>query len=348
MPSAGTAPTIVYVACAEDREIAVLMLDPGTGALRELARTPVPGTNEPSPGSLPLALSADRRFLYAALRSPPFPVSSYAIDPVSGLLRHLGSAALPDSMAYLATDATGRHLFSASYGGSKLAVNAIDADGVARDATQVLATPPKAHSVRPDPANRFVYAACLGGDVVLAQSFDAATGRMDTTPRPVAATRPDAGPRHFVFARGGALLYVINELDGSINTYARDAETGALTELQSISMLPPGVTGRVAAADIHLTPDGRFLYGSDRTTNTLAGFRVDPATGLLSLATRVASEPTPRGFAIDPAGRFLLCAGLASGRVGIYAIDGATGALERVGAQRVGGQPNWIEIIRLA
>ena len=333
--------TTVYVSCADDKQIVVLDMDRATGALRELSRTDVPGTAEPSPNSLPLALSPNRRWLYAALRTEPFPVCSFAIDPITGALELRGTARLADSMCYLSTDRTGTRLFSASYGGAKLGLAPIT-DGIAGETSQVLATPPKAHSVRPDPENRIVYAACLGGDVVLAQPFDGSN--LDPTPHPAATTRIGAGPRHFVFAHRGRRLYLLNELDGTINVYDRDLETGALREKQSITVLARSAAGSVAAADIHLTPDERFLYASERMTHILAAFRVDAETGLLILTGHVPSEPMPRGFAIDPQGEFLLCAGLTSGRVATYAIDQTSGALGRVSAVEVGGGPNWIEI----
>ena len=118
--------------------------------------------------------------------------------------------------------------------------------------------------------------------------------------------------------------------------YDRDAATGMLREKQSATVLPAPAGGKVAAADIHLTPDGRFLYTSERSTDTLAAFEVDGETGMVGLIGHVASEPGPRGFAIDPGGAFLLCAGLTSGRVATYAIDRASGALTRSGAIAVG------------
>jgi len=339
--------TIVYVSCATAQQIVTLTLDPDTGALHEIGRLTVPGATDPAPGSLPLALAPSHRFLYAGLRNPPFPLVSFAIDPATGALAEIGRATLDDSMTYLSVDKTGRALFSASYSGAKLAVNAIAANGVAGPPVQVLATPPKAHSALPDPSNRFVYAACLGGDLVLAQPFDAATGRLAGAVQAGGATAPGAGPRHLAFGQGGAILYVVNELDGSVNTYARNTATGALQLRQSLSLLPAGITGSVAAADIHLTPDGRYLYASERITHTLAGFAVDTADGTLSLVSRAASEPTPRGFAIDPRGRFLLCAGLTSGGLGVYRIVAETGALVRLGSVPVGAGANWVEIFDL-
>lgn len=337
--------TIVYVSCAETKQIVVLAMDKRTGSLRETSRAAVPGTAEPSSGSLPLALSADRRFLYAGLRTAPYPVASFAIDPRTGALRCLGTAELADSMCYLSLDPSGRFLFSASYGGARLAVNAVSADGQVGKVTQVLATPPNAHSALPDPSGRFVYTACLGGDVVICQAFDAATGLLAPAIHPAASTKKGAGPRHLAF--GAGILYVVNELDGSINVYERNDITGALRERQSISLLPTGVTGKVSAADIHLTPDGRHLYASERTTHTLTGFTVSPADGTLTPLCRVPSEATPRGFAIDPSGRFLLCAGLTSGGLGVYAIEPDSGMLVRTGAIPVGMGANWVEIFDL-
>src|SRR5947209_9712345 len=127
---------------------------------------------------MPLAVSPDRRVLYASIRSEPYRVLSLAIDPSDGRLAELGSAPLPGSMCWISTDRSGRWLLAASYGGSIVSVSPIGADGVAREATQVVPTAPNAHSIQVDPSNRFAFAASLGGDVVHQYGFDAATGRL--------------------------------------------------------------------------------------------------------------------------------------------------------------------------
>jgi 6-phosphogluconolactonase len=228
-----------------------------------------------------------------------------------------------------------------------LSVNPIEADGVPGEPLQVLHTPPKAHSILPDPENHAVYAAVLGGDVILRQPFDPATGRMAGPVAAVVHTAAGAGPRHLRFARGGALLYCVNELDGTLNTYARDPASGALTELQSVRLVPPAAPGKtLASADMHLTPDERFLYASERFSNVLVGFRVH-ADGTLETLGTVAGEAVPRGFAIDPRGRWLLCAGQQTGCVAVYGIDARSGALTRLAAYAAGGNANWIEIVDL-
>ena len=334
---------IVYVSCAIDQHITVLEFDPASGALRERARIPCTGTNAANAGSLPLALSPDRTRLYAALRAEPWPLLTFAIDPTNGALSLLATSRLPDNMCHLATDTTGRTLFSASYSGAKLATNPIDPHGHAGPPMQTLATPPKAHSSLIDPANRFLYAASLGGDAILCQAFDATTGRLAPDIHIAARTKAGAGPRHLAFGHGGRALYVVNELDGTVNTYARNPDNGALTELQSLSLLPAATPLPVAAADIHLTPDNCFLYASERRTHTISGFAIDPASFTLTPVCRVPSPTTPRGFAIDPTGRHLLCAGLGSGKLDTFAIEPA-GTLVRVGSHAVGRGPNWIEI----
>lgn len=337
--------TIVYVSCADDKHIAVLGFDGQTGSLRPMGIVKVPGTEAASPQSLPMAISPDKRFLYAALRSEPFPLVTFAIG-ADGMLRQAGQTHLADSMCYLATDATGRALFGASYGGAKLSVNPIGADGIAQAPAQVVDTPPKAHSVLVDPGNLHVYSACLGGDAVICQRFDAASGRLDAQVHVAAHTPAGSGPRHMALGRDGRTLYVIAEQGGAILVYARDPASGALEQRQQISLLPDGVAPPVASADLHLTPDGRFLYGSERITHTLNGFAV-AADGTLSPVCRVPSEPTPRGFAISANGRFLLCAGLSSGNLATYAIE-PSGVLVRQGALPVGAGANWVEIHELA
>lgn len=340
--------TVVYVSNAGDKEIGVFLMDRDSGALTAVERVPVPGTDKPSPTSMPLAVSPDHRFLYAALRTEPYPVSSFAIDQADGRLIHLGYAPLADSMAYIITDRSGRYLLSASYPGAKLAINPIDADGrVGERPTQVLATEPKAHCVVVDPSNRWAYCTNLGGDIIMQLRFDPATGTVVPNMPAAIATKPGAGPRHLAFHPNGRFLYLLNETDATLGAYAVDAAAGTLTELQTVPTLPPDFAGKPSAADLHLTPDGRFIYASERTTSTIKGFRIDPERGTFSRCGRWPTETTPRGFAIDPRGRFLLAVGLSSNALTVSAIDPDSGALADVAQYPMGQMPNWVEIVDL-
>ncbi|SEB26640.1 lactonase family protein [Variovorax sp. YR216] len=331
----------VYVSNAESGDISVLHLDPHQRTLVPVQTVPVGGE------VMPLALSPDRRRLYAARRSEPREALSFAIDPKSGRLAPLGAAALPHSMAYIATDRAGRYLFSASYGGNLIAVNSIDANGAVQSTLQVMPTGPNAHAIQSDPSNRFVFASTLGAGVVVQLRFDSASGQVTPNTPPTLQPHASASPRHFVFSADARFVYLLNELDGAIDVLAFDSTTGTLQPMQTISSLPPGFSGDPWASDLHLTPDGRFLYSSERRSDTIAAFRVDSANGTLTLVGHVPTETQPRGFNITPDGRFLIAAGQRSHRLRLYEIDGATGSLQTLGECPAGQGPNWVESIML-
>jgi len=332
--------TVVYVSCAKDRTIRVLDLD-DRGRLAAIQTVGVTGT------VMPLAISPDRRFLYASLRSEPYTVSSFAIDRSTGRLTPLATVPLADNMAYLSTDRSGRFLLGASYTGNRFSINAIR-DGGAVDPAPlaVVTTGPHAHAIATDLSNHFLFATNLGDDRILQYRFDAKTGTLTPNVPPAVRTRTGAGPRHIAFHPDGRFVFGINELDATVVTY-RLGDSGTLTALTTVSALPPAFTGQPWAADVHVTRDGRFLYASERTSSTIAAFAVGESGQLRSVGS-FATEAQPRGFNIDPAGRFLVAAGQLSHALRVHAIDGQTGALSEVARLRVGDDPNWIEIVRLA
>lgn len=340
--SRGSLPTIVYVANADSREITVFRMT-AEGTLSPVERVPVAGT------VMPLAVSPNRRFLYASLRSQPFSVACFAIDRASGRLATLSSSMLPDQMCYIATDKTGRFLLCASYQGSLLAVYAIGSDGrVADRPMQTLATRPNAHAIMTDPSNRFLFASCLGGDILMQQRFDAVSGRIAPNSPAEISTARGAGPRHFVFHPNRRWVYLLNELDATVNVYAFDDAKGLLRAIETVSAMPPGSTAKPSAADIHVTPDGRFLYASERATSTIAAFAIDAGTGRLSSRGNFPTETQPRGFAIDPRAAFLLAVGQQSHGLTVYAIDRDTGRLDARERYPMGKNPNWVEIVDFA
>ena len=333
--------TIVYVSNAESGSISVLQLDERSGALSTLQTVDVGGM------LMPMAISRNKRFLYVARRSEPLAVVALSIDAGSGRLTHLGEAALPASMANIALDASGRWLFSASYGGNLVALSPIGADGLPQPAKQVIPIGPKAHAMYADPSNRFVFATSLGAGQVQQFMFNAARGELVPNLPPVLALRSEAGPRHFVFHPRAPYAYLLNELDASIDVLGFDREGGTLWPLNTVSTLPAGFSGEAWAADLHLTPDGRFLYSSERRTNTLAAFAVHAGTGQLTLIGHSPTQAQPRGFAITPSGRHLIAAGQLSHRVGVHAIDTDSGVLSLISEHDVGRDPNWVEAIQL-
>ena len=338
---AAQAATVVYVANADSREISVLSLDPASGALTPIETVAVGGV------VMPMVVSPDKRILYAAMRSQPFRVASFAIDATSGRLKKLGESALADSMANIDLDRSGRWLFAASYGGNKITVNALDKDGQVGAVQQLILTHPNPHAIHADAANRHVWATSLGGDNISSWRFDAATGMLSPNERPLTATAPKSGPRHFVWDAAQRRLYLLCELDAALYVFDHDAAQGTLREVQRTSALPPGFAGKPWAADLHLAPDGRHLYASERTSSTITVYDVDAASGQLQTLAQVPTEKTPRGFAIDPSGRYLIASGQESHAIAVYAIDKTSGALTALQRYPVGKNPNWVEIVDL-
>ena len=335
-------PAVVYVSNADSREIHVLSLDGGTGAVSLVQRMPVPGA------VMPLAVSPSRRVLYAGLRSAPFAVSTLAIDTATGTLTLLATAPLPDNMAYLSTDTTGRFLFGASYAGDRISVQSIGEEGLVQARpVQVLPTSSHPHSIIIDRSNRYLFVPSLGADRILQYTFDQTTGHIVPNAPPFVEAAKGAGPRHLVFHPGGRFAYATNELDATVGAYQFDAAAGTLRPAGTARGLPPDFAGHppFAAADLHVTPDGRFLYASERASSTLAAFRIDGGSGLLAPSGNFSTEQQPRGFNIDPRGRYLFAVGQLSHSMTVHAIDQTTGALAPRHRYPMGQNPNWVEIV---
>ncbi len=220
-----------------------------------------------------------------------------------------------------------------------------------------LHTAPNAHAILTDKSNTHALATSLGGDVVNQFDFSPKSGVLSWNSPSTAKVGTKAGPRHFRFGKDEKFVYVLNELDGTVYVFNYQANGGTLgMVVQTLSAMPPGVQAKPWAADMQITPDGKFLYVSERTTSTISGYRID-ASGMLIPNGTIATEQQPRGFAIDPSSRFLLVAGEKSDSISVYAIDEASGHLglhpktkePGTPSQRlwVGKSPNWIEIVEL-
>ena len=340
---AGMAETFAYVGNADSNDISVFKMD-DSGEMIAVQTAAFKGVDKPG-SSTPLAITPDHRVLIAGVRSQPYLAVSFAIDPKTGQLSPIGNGPLADSMANIAVDRSGKFLFSASYGGNKVAINPIGADGVVGEPKQVIPTGLNAHAFLPSPDNRFVFATNLGSDQILGFRFDAATGAL--TPNDPAAIKvaEKNGPRHFVFHPNGKFVYLINELSAALLVFSYDAAHGTWQQIQQASALPEGSTVKPWAADIHLTPDGRFLYASERNSSTISAFKVDPDSGHITPLGAVPTEKQPRGFAIDPSGHMLIAVGELSNAMSVYSIDPASGALKHLQSIPVGKQPNWVEFV---
>ena len=353
------AASFVYVSNADDGDISTYRMQ-DNGELQ-------PGTRVKAAAMvMPMAVSPDRRFLYAASRAKPFAVHVYSINSTTGELTPLSTAPLPDSYPYISLDKTGRYLFGSSYFGNFVSVNAVGTDGhVAAEPLQVIPVGRMATAIRVDETNQFVYVPTVASDATFMFRFDARTGRLSSNTPAVVLTKTFTGPRQFVTSADNKFLYMLSELLATITTYSIDGKTGLLTEVSIAGALQPG-TGlgpglpRIAptpnmvprhvekdiwTSDIHLTPNGKFLYISERNSDSINALGVDGATGKVAFLSSTPTERQPRGFAIDPKGRFLVAAGEQSDTISVYAIDQASGALQLLNKYPVGKGANWVEIV---
>ncbi|HJQ34735.1 MAG TPA: lactonase family protein [Pyrinomonadaceae bacterium] len=295
-----------------------------------------------------LALDRTRRRLYAVNEEteyegkPSGAVSAFSVER-TGELRFINrQPSMGGAPCYVSVTGAGRFVLVANYVGGNVAVLPVRADGGLDPAADIKqgtaathAVPdrqeaPHAHCIVLERGERHAYACDLGADKVMVYGFDARTGKL--TPLPPASLVPGAGPRHLIFHTRLRRAYVLNELDSTVTVFAHDPAGGALRELQTVPALPADFKDPNTGADIHLTPDGRFLYCSNRGHDSLAIFKVEARAGTLTL---VGHEPTrgrtPRNFAIDPTGNFLLAANQNSDNVVVFRLDRRTGKLDFTG-----------------
>lgn len=338
---------LVYVSTSGDAAVTVFKMTSATAEPEMLQKIPIASLANAGGGlSTPMAASPDGRHLHVAIRKPPLPVASFAIDGTSGRLTPLGLARIPASTPFLATDRTGRFLFSSANPGATLAVNAIDADGrVAPRARQVLHIGHKLHCILVDKGNRNLYVSSTDDETIFQFRFDAGAGSLQPNDPPFIKLSGNQDPRHMALSPDGRFLYVTTEAGGRVVCFAVDGATGRLTEKSSIGMMPDSFSGGPLTADIHITPDGRFLYATERRLHTIVAYRIDQASGALSLIEATVSEKVPRAFAIAPDGGFLVVLGEDSGKMVAYAIDGGTGRLVKGVELALGQKPNWIEFV---
>jgi len=332
-----------YTNTGKSEGIYRLFLNTTTGAMR------VDGVAAKSADPSFLALHPNGRVLYAVNELEQFEgkrtgaVSAFAITSGSGALTPINQLASHGAApCYVSVDRTGHTVFVANYLSGTIASFPVRQDGGLGDARAVVQHEgkgpnaerqegPHAHCIIADPANRHVIAADLGVDGVLVYRFDEKAGELSRSATKV-ATKPGAGPRHLAFHPSGQFLYVINELDSTIVAYRYDGERGTLGQVQVTASSPGGTATANFPADLHVTPLGRFLYGSNRGHNTIAVFSIDSSSGQLTAVQQISTGGDwPRNFAFDPTTRFLLVANQRSDSILSFRVDAESGRLTPTG-----------------
>ena len=365
-PLGGTtavATTFAFVGClnreapyfqgARGKGIAVFRFDEETGAMTLLSETG--GIDNPTF----LSIDPARRTVYA--NSEVFgwnegTTTAYRLDPATGRLTYLGKQPTEGSItAYNSLDRSGGFLLVANYAigdldelpGRSAVVMPIRDDGglgpvvdrIAHSGTGPNAARqerPHAHSIVASPDNRFVIVADLGIDKLMVYRLDAESGRLSPAPTPSFALPPGAGPRHLAFHPSGKYVFVNNEMAMTETVFAYDAEKGALTEIETVSTLPEADRGKtgLSTAETLAHPNGRVVYVSNRTHDTIAVFACDPATGKLTQLQNVPVEgEIPRNICLDPTGKWLIAAHQNSGTAALFKVDQDSGKLTFTGTK---------------
>lgn len=324
-PDAAPAARFVAYASGYAPAIQWLSVSAQTGALTSLSSLA-------SFGPAPSFLAIDRatRHLYAVDESSPGQVGAYAIDPAAGALTFLGAVSSGgDGPPFVAVD--GPWVLVANYASGTVAVLPVKGDGSLGPAVDTQMAGALAHMIVADAANHFVFVPCKGSDYVAQYSFDATTGKLTPNAVPHMSTAPGAGPRHLAFHPDGATAYLVDETDSTMSALALDPAQGTLSIAQTVSTRPAGATGPNTAAEVHVHPSGRWLFGSNRGDDTLVVFPLD-ASGRMGAPTFTSSGGAmPRDFALDATGTFLYAANQNSGNLVTFHFEASTGTLTPTG-----------------
>lgn len=322
--------------------IYVYQFDQATGQLRHQSTLP----NVVNPSFL--AIEPQGKYLYAVneltrKEEGSGTVSAFAIDPATGDLTFLNKQSSHGlAPAYISTDQASHFVFVANYATGNVAVLPTQPNGELGPASDIQQhhgsgpdprqDGPHAHSILPDPNGQFVFSANLGTDRIMIYQFDSSQGRLLPHHPAAYAVSPGSGPRHLAFHPRGQVLYAITECSSQIYVLDYDADKGTLGPRQTLSMVPENYTGFSAGSDLHLSPDGSFLYASIRGQDAIAVYAIDEEMGELTLiATESAQGKTPRNFALCPSGEYLLVANQDSDSVVVFRINQDNGTLTPTG-----------------
>lgn len=329
----GPAPsTLARLYVSGGNAVSVWDLDQGDGSLTELQRL----DQGSQVGSL---ANLGTTYMYAA-RGLQQQIATLAIDPLDGTLTELATTPVGHIPVYLSVDTTQRWLLTADFDNNLVQVYPLGEDGIVgptpSENRTVQARP---HAILQDPSGAYVFVPHRDANLIEQYIFDANSGTLIANNPPSVAAPMGTGPRHMVFAPDASQAYVADEFGSSVTVYAYDSVSGTLTQGDTFNGLSRGFMGNNTGADVHVTPDGAYVYASMRGDNTIAMFQVS-GTSLVSLGN-VATEPAPRDFGLGPLGEYLYVAGQDSGMLASYTVE-ASGTLTPGPIYDVGATPLWV------
>ncbi len=311
-----------------------------------------------------IAVSPDERFVYAvqenaANKGKGGEIAAFSFNKKTGTLTYINEQPSGgDHPCYVSVDRTGRWVATGNYSSGSVALLPVQADGSLGAASTLIQhegsgvnkerqAKPHVHCTFFSSDNRFLFVPDLGIDKVMIYSFDEGTGKLSPAPQPFARSTDGAGPRHFCFHPSNKFAYLIEEMSGTVVVF--DHENGRLKNKQRISNMPMGDTSNAASADIHVSPDGKFLYASNRAdANSIAIFSINSKNGKLHLIGHQSTlGKTPRNFNFDPSGNFLLVGNQNTDEIVIFKRDKNTRLLSDTKNRIAAGKPvciKWIGV----
>lgn len=287
-----------------------------------------------------LCVSANNKFVYSANENDKDgSISAFKFDKASGRLELINSKLAGGGPAYVAIDKDQKNVFAANYGNGTLTVLPVNKDGSLSPIVQTIQDEghsknadrqagPHVHMATLTPDDKYLFVNDLGTDKTYSYRYRASkTPRLTPAEPAFTSVPPGNGPRHLDFSPNGKYVYLIQEMAAVITVNKLDG--GTLKPLQTINMAAESYKGELGAADIHVSPDGLFLYATNRgDANEIVAYSINQENGLLTLLARYPSMgKTPRNFVIDPTGSYLLVANQNSDNIFVYKIDKATGKL---------------------
>ncbi|MFD0794821.1 lactonase family protein [Mucilaginibacter litoreus] len=297
-----------------------------------------------------LAVSSDNKFVYAVNENDQGEVSAFHFEPKTGKLDFINKqSTLGGAPCYISVDKRRKNLFIANYAGGNIAVMPLNEDGSIAPAAMTRRDdghgPNKerqekahVHTAVLSPDEKYVLYTDLGTDKINITKYKGGKDNPIVVANPPFVTvKPGDGPRHLAFSNDKKFLYLITEMGSSVVVF--DYDNGKLKQRQEITLLPDGFTGQTGAADIHISPNGKFLYASNRgDANDISVFAVNQENGELTFIERnTTGGKGPRNFAIDPTGRFILVANQNSNSIVVFKINPDTGRfLQAVSRAEIG------------
>ncbi|WP_167605525.1 lactonase family protein [Maribellus sediminis] len=289
-----------------------------------------------------LRLSPNKKFLYAVSEAGDAGSFVYAYEVVNNELKFLNKqSSNGQGPCHVDVSSKGSYVAVACYGGGTTSIYPVLKNGKLMEAfiTNVNSgtgpvkdrqAKPHAHSIKFSPFESLVFSADLGTDQL--DIYQLNFGGLKKAEQKFVKLPPGSGPRHFDFHPNGKVIYVINELNSTVSAIRKEGNDWKV--FQNISTLPKDFKGESYCADIHVSKDGKYVYGSNRGHNSIAVFEVNPTDQSLKLLETVSVEGNwPRNFGITPDGTRMLVANQRSSNITVFNIDKETGRLEFTGKE---------------